>query len=243
MIVLLFACAAPESTTGVLWDALHDAPVVGAAVRAEAEGCVRVSSLSDDAGHFEIDTPCAGGTLAPVDAAWWSPTATPVAPEVRLEVWPAPETDGAFLLRDGVLEQLTTNTPLGGFTTARGEVRYPLVLPGEPPRADHDDHVLLAGEVAGSLPLWPLLPTPALTGEGPGGAVRFDAWVAVGQDVSIDGDVTPRDPAPAGAEVTGTTPGRPATVRYLPTGPLASGRWLLGEREASRGVVIEVVDG
>lgn len=254
MILALLACSPPDTARGVLVDALRGAPIAGATVRAEApgEGCLRVSTVTDDEGTFVIEAPCADSVVVPVDPQWWAPTPAPVAAELRLEVWRAPAAPGLYALRGAELTQLTTNAPVATLALPAGEVRYPLVLPGAPPTLSAADHVVLAGPEVARWSLSPLVPTPALRVEGPDGPSTFGEWVAVGQRVGADGAVTPVEtkvePRDISGGVTGGDPPsqadeHPDHYRYLPLAGLDSGRWFLGEGEASRGVVIDLVDG
>lgn len=235
MIGLLLACAPPDTTRGVLVDALRGVPVAGATVRAEAEGegCLRLSSVTDADGAFTLEAPCAGSSLTPVDPTWWLVEPVPLAAEVRLEVWPAPDTAGLFQLDGAALTPLVTNSPVGTLARPGGELRYPLVLPGTVPQLTPDDHVVLAGPEVAGWTLSPLLPTPAQAVAGPDGPGTFGEWVAIG----------PAAPVVAREVSAATAPsGRPGGARYLPVAGLASGRWFLGEGQASRGVVIDLVD-
>ena len=243
-LLLVLACSPPERVAGVLHDALRGVPIVGATVRAEAaeSGCLRVSSVTDSEGRFAVDAPCARSTFSPTDERWSLAEVVVLdgTTPLQLEAWPAPAADGLYRLRGDELLTLTTNTPLGSLRLTGGDVRYPLVLPGEPPAIADADYVLVAGTGLDGWALSPLIPSPMLRVDGPEGPSTFGAWSIVGAEVGVDGSVAHRPPVTIDRDVN-LPPAR--RIRYLSLGEQTPGSWILTQSDASRGVVIDLVDG
>ncbi len=238
------ACSPPERVEGVLNDALRGVPIVGATVRAEAPeaDCLRVSSVTDSGGHFVVEAPCVGSRFFPVDDRWSLATSVGLdgTAMLRLDAWPVPAADGLYRLRGDEFLTLTTNTPMGSLRLAGGEVRYPLVLPGERPDIHDADYVMVAGAGLEAWGAARLCPSPELRVDGPDGPSTFGAWSVVGAEVGLDGGIVPLPQLTGGRDVS-IPDARP--IRYLSLGDQVPGPWILTESDNRRGVVIDLVDG
>ncbi|MSQ00545.1 MAG: hypothetical protein EXR71_01470 [Myxococcales bacterium] len=240
----VLACSPPQRAEGVLTDALRGTPIVGATVRAEAAdpACLRASSVTDSAGRFLVDAPCAGSTFSPVDDRWALTAAVVLdgSSPLQLDGWPAPAADGLYRLRGDELLTLTTNTPLASLHLPGGDLRYPLVLPGEAEDIQAGDYIVIAGAGLAGWGATRLFPSPELRVDGPAGPATFGAWSVVGAEFGDDGSIALTPAVMVGRDVS-LLDSRP--IRYLSLGAQLPGRWILTERDASRGVVIDLVDG
>ncbi len=242
MILALLACTPPDAMRGTLVDARTDAPIPGVTVRAEAEGddCLRVSSATEEDGSFVVEKPCAATyTFTPVDPTWWLPEAvTARSGEVKLSAWHAPESGGIWAIRGGALEPLPTNTALGELSVGATTVRYPLVLPAEPPTLPADAALVLSGADLAGWTVAPLVPSPAVITAAPEGPARFDPWQTLGATLAADGSSTP-----ATVEVPErTVTGEDRSVRYLDVGKLPAGRYGLSAAGSTRALLFTVAE-
>lgn len=251
ILVLLLGCAPdPETIQGHLIDARSDQPVPEAELRftAQKNKCPEQRTTTDAKGRFSISGLCgkAAWTVAPTDLNWYLPAPVVTGPdltgpELTVRAWRAPETPGVYLLTGTVVTPLVTNTVLDVvrvFDTDR-EVRFPVELPGVPPRIHADVTLLVVGSVLSDpLPFEPLVPSLERRWFGTKEVPKpVDPWVYLG--VRFESDAVVEDVAapidPAGIErVEGPRP-----LQYVSGSALAPGRYALPTLDKSRAFILD----